>query len=326
MTLHVGTACNNVGQANAMTGSLVASACQVSQGGDNQGCGVKDASASSFGAGMNRAGGGVVVLEWNDTAINGWWFVRGQLPMDIVSGEPNPAGWGSPVASFVPSCNVATAFKNHNIIFDTTLCKCAPLPRTIRAELTLHPRWRLSRQIVGRFFVRLQGRDVRGVCAEQPRRLCQRLLDRQQPQGLQRLGRRDRAVVFATSAVNVGDRAAPAGEQLEPGRPPATPRPRARRTRPRAPRWRRARWRLQPLLSSGGASSTGGSTDPGNAASGNVAPQPTSTTLVPRPTTTVRVTVTGTTTVVASVTSAPARRHLRPWRRHGHVRDFSWSA
>jgi hypothetical protein len=45
-------------------------------------------------------------------------FYRSAIPTDITSGSPNPANWGTPVASLAPAaCDPLTYFVNHSIIF-----------------------------------------------------------------------------------------------------------------------------------------------------------------------------------------------------------------
>jgi hypothetical protein len=93
-------------------------------------------------------------MEWTSSAIEVYFFVRSAIPADITSGTPNPAGWGTPTASFsgsgTPGCNIDQHFTNHSIIFDTTFCgdwagnvwsssQCAALAPTCSAYVAQNP-------------------------------------------------------------------------------------------------------------------------------------------------------------------------------------------
>lgn len=69
-------------------------------------------------------GGGVYAHIWDEDAIKVWFFTRQAIPDDINKGVPNPDSWGTPSAVFPggDSCNIAENFKQHNIVFDITLC------------------------------------------------------------------------------------------------------------------------------------------------------------------------------------------------------------
>ncbi|KAE8148020.1 concanavalin A-like lectin/glucanase domain-containing protein [Aspergillus avenaceus] len=120
--LHTSDSCtiNNSG----FSGQLLTSNCYVKAAGqaNNAGCGIKDTSAQSYGNGFNSAGGGVYATEWTDQKIDIWFFPRSGIPGDISSGNPNPSGWGTPVARFQGACNINSHFKGLQIIFDTTFC------------------------------------------------------------------------------------------------------------------------------------------------------------------------------------------------------------
>lgn len=91
----------------------------------NMGCDVKDTRSNSFGDAFNQGGGGVFAMLWNNDAIQMWFFPRGSVPDDLNNGlSPDPSGWSAPAASFPnnPSCNIASNFANHQMIFDLTFC------------------------------------------------------------------------------------------------------------------------------------------------------------------------------------------------------------
>ncbi|KAJ5721224.1 uncharacterized protein N7483_009158 [Penicillium malachiteum] len=90
--------------------------------GGSGGCGIVDPDAASYGDAFNGRGGGVFATEWTGNAIKVWRFSNSSVPWDIVTGNPNPAGWGTPVASFSGPCNIDSQFQNLHIVFDVTFC------------------------------------------------------------------------------------------------------------------------------------------------------------------------------------------------------------
>ncbi|PVG01548.1 hypothetical protein CPB86DRAFT_699128 [Serendipita vermifera] len=89
----------------------------------NTGCGIVDPSIASFGATFNEKGGGVYAMKWDSESIDVWFFYRSAIPDDILIGLPNPSTWPLPSASLsTKGCPIDQYFRNHQIIFDTTLC------------------------------------------------------------------------------------------------------------------------------------------------------------------------------------------------------------
>ena len=97
MTMHTGPGC-----------SLIGKDCQ-----GNQGCGLQTGGGQSYGDGFNQANGGVYVMEWTTQNINIWYFGRGEVPNDLVAGNPNPLQWKWPTAQFLggDSCNIDDHFR-----------------------------------------------------------------------------------------------------------------------------------------------------------------------------------------------------------------------
>ena len=108
MTMHTSQGC-----------TLVNQDCQ-----GNQGCAATGGGPSSYGTGLNSAGGGIFATEWTSDSINIWFFSHGSAPGDISGPNPNPSGWGNPTSSFVggSGCDIDSHFMNNNLIFDTTFC------------------------------------------------------------------------------------------------------------------------------------------------------------------------------------------------------------
>ncbi|KAI0961041.1 hypothetical protein AcV7_000253 [Taiwanofungus camphoratus] len=126
VTLHTNSGCtlpSTNTTALAITGTVIEGTdCSVAGTGD-QGCGIRAAQANSFGAAFNAIGGGVYAMQWVDSGISVFFFQRSAVPADITAGAPQPAGWGTPIASFpASSCNPSQFFYNQSVIFDTTLC------------------------------------------------------------------------------------------------------------------------------------------------------------------------------------------------------------
>jgi len=77
----------------------------------------------SFGSTFNSNSGGVYAMLWDDSGISVFFFPRQSIPSDITSGDPDPSGWGLPVAKWpAGACNPFQYFKDHVAIFDTTFC------------------------------------------------------------------------------------------------------------------------------------------------------------------------------------------------------------
>ncbi|TXT04328.1 hypothetical protein VHUM_04215 [Vanrija humicola] len=105
------------------TGSPYLTNCQGSAG-----CNVIAKDGTSFGVGLNRAGGGWHVFRWDDLGMSFWWFPRnaGNTPSVLTGGSDtiNDDDLGMPDAIFPDdqNCDMSTRFTPQNIIFDTTLC------------------------------------------------------------------------------------------------------------------------------------------------------------------------------------------------------------
>lgn len=116
MTLHTSDGCtiNNSG----FTGTLSTSNCYINAPGqsNNAGCGIQSTSSQSYGDGFNSIQGGVYATEWTSEAISIWFFPRGSIPGDISSGNPNPAGWGTPAAKFQGNCDIDSHFGPQQIV------------------------------------------------------------------------------------------------------------------------------------------------------------------------------------------------------------------
>jgi len=108
MTMHTSDGC-----------SMAGSSCLA-----NKGCGIDGGGSSSYGDGLNNAGGGVYATEWNSDHINIWFWPKGQAPSDATGANPDPTAWGTPAANFQggSGCNIDNHFNNMQIVFDTTFC------------------------------------------------------------------------------------------------------------------------------------------------------------------------------------------------------------
>ncbi|TIA71049.1 hypothetical protein E3P77_02977 [Wallemia ichthyophaga] len=114
------------GSSNTFTGQLthdgeIARTCSAFES-NNEGCGIKDNHKNTYGTPLNERGGGVFAMQWNDQGISTWFFPRGGIPGDIHAGDPAPSSWGKPYAHLDnEACDIGEYFKNHQLIFDTTL-------------------------------------------------------------------------------------------------------------------------------------------------------------------------------------------------------------
>ncbi|KAF9229529.1 glycoside hydrolase family 16 protein [Gyrodon lividus] len=127
-TIHTGVGCSITSSNSAalgISGTVVGGTdCSAAQS-NNEGCGMRSPSVTSFGSGFNSVGGGVYAMYWeNNVGIKVWFFQRGSIPADITAGAPQPQNWTTPMAFWSNSsaCNISTMFQDHSAIFDTTLC------------------------------------------------------------------------------------------------------------------------------------------------------------------------------------------------------------
>ncbi|KAI9666365.1 MAG: hypothetical protein M1821_004301 [Bathelium mastoideum] len=118
MTLHTAPGCTVTVGGSGQTGSLGATDCGANAG--QTGCDVVSNNAGSFGTDLN----GVYATLWESSGIQIWYFPRGNIPGDITNNNPNPSGWGTPVASFggCDNGNFDGYFSQHNIIFNIDFC------------------------------------------------------------------------------------------------------------------------------------------------------------------------------------------------------------
>lgn len=123
MTLHTAPGCS-ISNTGAFGGTVKTTNCDINAPGQGQnaGCGIQATDSNSYGDGFNSVGGGVYATEWNADAISIWHFQRNAIPADIISGNPNPAGWGKASAQFKGSCDITKSFKQQSLIIDTTFC------------------------------------------------------------------------------------------------------------------------------------------------------------------------------------------------------------
>lgn len=124
ITLHTSAGCS-MHNPNSQKGTKTLTT-NCNQDSGNTGCGVSTTNTNAYGTGFNAVGGGVYAMQWASSGIYVWFWQRDAIPEDIASGGiPNIQSWGTPVATFESGnggCDIDTAFKNNNIVFDTTFC------------------------------------------------------------------------------------------------------------------------------------------------------------------------------------------------------------
>jgi hypothetical protein len=104
------------------TATVVDTQC-ASSGANNAGCAFIDTDGRSYGQSFNDIGGGVFAHLWDSSGIKAWFFPRTAIPSDINAQTPNPSSWGTPAAFWSSSsCDIASHFFDHVLVFDTTLC------------------------------------------------------------------------------------------------------------------------------------------------------------------------------------------------------------
>ena len=120
MTLHTGPGCS-VNDKSGFSGSLVSTNC-ASGVEDNEGCKISTSNALTYGTAFNSRGGGVYATEWTESAISVFFFPRGSIPSNVLSSNPDPSSWGTPLARFTGNCDIGSTFTDQQIVFDTTFC------------------------------------------------------------------------------------------------------------------------------------------------------------------------------------------------------------
>ncbi|KAK0719671.1 concanavalin A-like lectin/glucanase domain-containing protein, partial [Lasiosphaeris hirsuta] len=84
----------------------------------NQGCNVEE-----NGGQWGSSTGGVYAIEWTDAAIKVWSWAPNAIPVNIASGAPEPATWGTPhFAVANTTCAIDTAFNNMQFVLNIDFC------------------------------------------------------------------------------------------------------------------------------------------------------------------------------------------------------------
>jgi hypothetical protein len=120
LVLHTDTNCKVNGK--GQTGTQALTDCALDGPSKSTGCGVTDASSSSFGKDFNAAEGGYYVTEWQAEGIKIWFFPRGSQPHSLLSDEPDTTTFGTPSASFQGDCDIEKRFMDQRFIFSNTFC------------------------------------------------------------------------------------------------------------------------------------------------------------------------------------------------------------
>lgn len=128
MTLHTASGCVLDPGLEKLKSTIISKDCNAAVN-FNAGCAYLDNDAASYGAGLNAAGGGVFAMLWDDNGISVWFFPRKSVPQDLEcltdskSATADPTTWGPPKAHWASSaCSTSKFFKDHSLVFDTTLC------------------------------------------------------------------------------------------------------------------------------------------------------------------------------------------------------------
>ena len=115
ITLHTAPGCAPSVGSGGQSGTTLTPGTDCGAGGGYNGCGVQSNSPVGYGTPFDANGGGVYAMQWNSNGIKVWQFPRANIPGDISNGNPNPDGWGQPVANFA-GCNFDKYFSSMNIV------------------------------------------------------------------------------------------------------------------------------------------------------------------------------------------------------------------
>ncbi|KAB5575496.1 concanavalin A-like lectin/glucanase domain-containing protein [Coniochaeta sp. 2T2.1] len=123
VSLHTTKDCDMSDVKRLMTGKAGQGDCYNGTN-SNTGCGVEATSVSSYGAGFNSAGGGVMAVELREAGIRVWSWLRSAVPADVKAATaPNPGSWGEAFADFPSTdCDIGAHFRNQSIIANIDLC------------------------------------------------------------------------------------------------------------------------------------------------------------------------------------------------------------
>jgi len=127
VSLHTSPNCTMPPQRD-QTGAVTSNDCNA-YANYNQGCGSNIADPKSYGTGFNQAGGGWYAMKRTQgDGVYAYFWSRNDLsvPQEVATGSSNinPDNWGTPVARYPSSdtCNFASHFDAHQIVFDLTFC------------------------------------------------------------------------------------------------------------------------------------------------------------------------------------------------------------
>ncbi|CAK5272825.1 unnamed protein product [Mycena citricolor] len=124
-SIHTGSGCSIASSAVSALADVTiveATGTNCDANSDPGACGFTDKSATSFGPGFNKAGGGVFALEFSTDGIKNWFFQAGSVPSDITARAPTPSKWGAPrMAIPVDQCSPEQHFKDIMMVVDTNL-------------------------------------------------------------------------------------------------------------------------------------------------------------------------------------------------------------
>lgn len=123
MTLHTSSDCTHDSSVKEL-GTVQYANCDVAADNySNLGCGVQDPSSSSYGKGVNSAGGAVWATLIEKDQISIWRWFRAAVPADVTASKPVPATWGTPTAAWGSgTCDLSSKFKDLQIVVDITIC------------------------------------------------------------------------------------------------------------------------------------------------------------------------------------------------------------
>lgn len=125
MTIHSGNSACKMESKGISTLEPYSTDCYYQTNG-NEGCSYHDTDKTSYGSGFNQAQGGVFAMEYTGDTVSIWKWNNGASPSDVLSNNPNPSNWGPPRAQWHSTanggCDLKTAIRNQNIVFDTTFC------------------------------------------------------------------------------------------------------------------------------------------------------------------------------------------------------------
>lgn len=126
ITLHTNGTCT-MAEGNAAASTKFSATTDCSAGDGSTGCPQTTTSTSTFGKGLNAAGGAIYAMLWDNESISVYLFPRNSTEANALSSSTSTvdtSSFGTPLATFVggSGCDISERFMEHVITINTAFC------------------------------------------------------------------------------------------------------------------------------------------------------------------------------------------------------------